>query len=103
MVAYRDSAALAEQFIRETCARQGIAREQLTIHADRGPAMTSKPVALLLADLSVTKTHACPHVSNDNPFSEAHFAEVPAGVPRAVRLDPGRPGLLPRLLPLVQH
>jgi putative transposase len=35
--------------------------------------MTSKPVALLLADLGVTKTHARPHVSNDNPFSEAQF------------------------------
>jgi putative transposase len=73
MVALRESAALAERFIRETCARQGIARAQLTIHADRGPAMTSKPVALLLADLGVTKTHARPHVSNDNPFSEAQF------------------------------
>jgi putative transposase len=73
MVAHRESAALAEKFIRETCARQGIGREQLTVHADRGPAMTSKPVALLLADLGVTKTHARPHVSNDNPFSEAHF------------------------------
>jgi putative transposase len=73
MVAHRESAALAERLIRETCARQGIAREQLTIHADRGPAMTSKPVALLLADLGVTKTHARPHVSNDNPFSEAQF------------------------------
>ena len=73
MVAHRESATLAEQFIRETCARQGIGREQLTIHADRGPAMTSKPVALLLADLGVTKTHRRPHVSNDNPFSEAQF------------------------------
>ena len=73
MVAHRESATLAERFIRETCARQGIARDQLTIHADRGPAMTSKPVALLLADLGVTKTHARPHVSNDNPFSEAQF------------------------------
>jgi putative transposase len=35
--------------------------------------MTSKPVALLLADLGITKTHARPHVSNDNPFSEAQF------------------------------
>ena len=61
------------RFIRETCVRQGIDRGQLTIHADRGPAMTSKPVALLLADLGVTKTHARPHVSNDNPFSEAQF------------------------------
>jgi len=73
MVAHRESATLAEQFIRETGARQGIGREQLTVHADRGPAMTSKPVALLLADLGVTKTHARPHVSNDNPFSEAQF------------------------------
>ncbi len=73
MVAHRESATLAERFIRETCARRGIARDQLTVHADRGPAMTSKPVALLLADLGVTKTHARPHVSNDNPFSEAQF------------------------------
>ena len=73
MVAHREIATLAEQFIRETCARQGIGREQLTVHADRGSAMTSKPVALLLADLGVTKTHGRPHVSNDNPFSEAQF------------------------------
>jgi putative transposase len=73
MVAHRESATLAERFIHETCARQGIGRDQLTIHADRGSAMTSKPVALLLADLGVTKTHGRPHVSNDNPFSEAHF------------------------------
>src|SRR5438876_1107943 len=73
MVAHRESASLAEQLIRATCARQGIDRGQLTIHADRGSAMTSKPVALLLADLGVTKTHARPHVSNDNPFSEAQF------------------------------
>jgi putative transposase len=73
MVAHRESASLAERFIADTCARQGIGRGQLTIHADRGPAMTSKPVAFLLADLGVTKTHARPHVSNDNPFSEAQF------------------------------
>jgi putative transposase len=73
MVAHRESATLAERFIAETCARQSIDPGQLTIHADRGSAMTSKPVALLLADLGVTKTHARPHVSNDNPFSEAQF------------------------------
>jgi putative transposase len=73
MVAHRESATLAERFIRETCARQGIERDQLTIHADRGPAMTSKSVAFLLADLGITKTHSRPHVSNDNPFSEAQF------------------------------
>src|SRR2546422_11645089 len=56
-----------------SCERQKIQPGQLTVHADRGAAMTSKPVALLLADLGVTKTHARPHVSNDNPFSEAQF------------------------------
>jgi putative transposase len=45
MIAHRESAALAAQFIRETCTRQGIAGDHLTVHADRGPAMTSKPVA----------------------------------------------------------
>jgi putative transposase len=73
MVSHGENATLAEQFIRETCARQGIGRERLTIHADRGQAMVSKSVAFLLADLGVTKTHSRPHVSNDNPFSEAQF------------------------------
>ena len=73
MVAHRESATLAERFIQETCARQQIGRDHLTIHADRGATMTSKPVAFLLADLGVTKTHSRPHVSNDNPFSEAQF------------------------------
>jgi putative transposase len=73
MVAHRESARLAQKLIAETCARQGIAPGALTLHADRGSSMTSKPVALLLADLGVTKTHSRPHVSNDNPFSEAQF------------------------------
>jgi len=68
-----DTLALAERFIHETCTRQRIGREPLTIHADRGSAMTSKSVAFLLADLGITKTHSRPHVSNDNPFSEAQF------------------------------
>jgi len=73
MVAHRESAALAQKLIAETCSRQGIPPGQLTLHADRGSSMTSKPVALLLADLGVTKTHSRPYVSDDNPFSEAHF------------------------------
>ncbi len=47
--------------------------DRLTLHADRGTSMTSKPVALLLADLGVTKTHSRPHVSDDNPYSESQF------------------------------
>jgi putative transposase len=73
LVAHRELARLAERLIAESCERQGIERGQLTVHADRGAAMTSKPVALLLADLGVTQTHSRPHVSNDNPYSEAQF------------------------------
>ena len=73
MVATRESAALAEVLIRQTCAKQGIGADQLTIHADRGSSMTSKPVAFLLADLGVTQSHSRPHVSDDNPFSESQF------------------------------
>ncbi len=70
MLATRESAALAEKLIADTCAKQRIAREQLTIHADRGSSMTSKPVAFLLADLGITQSHSRPRVSNDNPYSE---------------------------------
>jgi len=73
MITERESAELAEAFIAETCAKEGVCPNQLTLHADRGSAMTSKSVAQLLADLGVTKTHSRPHVSNDNPYSEAQF------------------------------
>jgi putative transposase len=73
MVAHREAATLAERLIEQTTQKQQIQPGQLTIHADRGAAMTSKAVALLLSDLGVTKTHSRPHVSNDNPFSEAQF------------------------------
>lgn len=73
MVAHRERAVLAERLIEATCTRQGIMPGQLTVHADRGSSMTSKPVALLLADLGITKTHSRPHVSNDNPYSESQF------------------------------
>lgn len=73
MLARQESAALAQRLIEETCHKQAIEPNQLTIHADRGSSMTSKPVAFLLADLGVTKTHSRPHTSNDNPFSEAQF------------------------------
>ena len=73
MLATRESAALAEKLIADTCVKQRIDRGQLTLHADRGSSMTSKPVAFLLADLGVTQSHSRPHVSNDNPFSEAQF------------------------------
>ena len=73
MVATRESAELAKQLLLESCLKQGIALGQLIVHSDRGSSMTSKPVALLLADLGVTRSLSRPHVSNDNPFSESQF------------------------------
>ena len=73
MVADGESSALATKLIAETCQKQNIAPGQLTIHADRGASMKSKPVALLMTDLGITKSHSRPHVSDDNPYSESQF------------------------------
>lgn len=73
MVAAGESAELAKRLIQETLVKQGIAPGQLHIHADNGPSMSSKTLALKLADLGVTKSHSRPYVSDDNPFSESQF------------------------------
>jgi putative transposase len=73
MVAEREAAALARELVDQTCLRQGIQAEQLTLHADRGSPMIAKSLAMLLADLGVTKSHSRPHVSDDNPYSESQF------------------------------
>ena len=73
MIAERETAKLARRLIRETCAKQDVDTARLTIHADRGPAQKSKSLALLLADLGITKSHSRPYTSNDNPYSEAQF------------------------------
>ena len=73
MIAQRESAVLAKELIEVSCQRQGVERNSLTIHSDRGPSMTSKTVAQLLVDLEIEKSLSRPHVSNDNPYSEAQF------------------------------
>jgi putative transposase len=73
MIAYREGAELAKEFIEETLGKHPIPAGQLTIHADRGRVMKSKPVAFLMADLGVTKSHSRPYVSDDNPYSESQF------------------------------
>jgi putative transposase len=73
MVANRESGKLAQKLIEQSCTKQGIQPGRLTVHADRGTAAKSKPVALLLADLGITRTFSRPRVSNDNPFSESQF------------------------------
>ncbi len=73
MLAHAENAKLAEALLADTITKQGIEYGQLTLHADRGSPMVAKPVAFLLADLGVTKSHSRPHCSNDNPFSESQF------------------------------
>ena len=73
MIAYREGADLAKEFIEEAISKHRIPAGQLTIHADRGRVMKSKPVAFLMADLGVTKSHSRPYVSDDNPYSESQF------------------------------
>ncbi len=101
----RESATLAEEMIAEAIGREGIDPKQLTIHADGGPSMTSKTLAQFYADLGVTKSRSRPHVSNDNPFSEAQFKTLKYG-PRLspfLREHRARPRVLPRVLSLVQR
>jgi putative transposase len=73
LVAPRESDRLAQELIAACAAAEQIPTGQLTLHADRGSSMTSRTVAQLLTDLGVTRSHSRPHVSNDNPFSEAQF------------------------------
>ncbi len=73
MLASRESGGLAKRLIADSVEKQGVERDRLTLHSDRGSSMTSKPVALLLADLGMTRSLNRPYTSNDNPFSEAQF------------------------------
>jgi putative transposase len=73
MVAHGEAASLAERLLAEAIGAQQVDDGQLSVHADRGTSMTSKPVALLLADLGVTRSHSRPHVPDDNPYSESQF------------------------------
>jgi putative transposase len=72
-VQYRETGQLATALIAQSVEQQQITREQLTVHADRGIPARSKPVAFLMADLGVTKSHSRPYTSTDNPYSEAQF------------------------------
>jgi putative transposase len=75
------SGILAEKLIHEACLKQEIQQGQSLIHADWGASMKSNPVALLLSDLGVTKTHSRPHNSNDTPYWEAQFKTLKYRLP----------------------
>ena len=105
LIADREDAELAEQLIADTVARHDIEPGMLTLHADRGTSMRSKPVAALLVDLDIAKSHSRPYVSDDNPYSEAQFKTLKyrPDFPGTLRLHRGRTGPLSSLLRLVQH
>ena len=84
MVADRENSALAGRLIEDTCHKQGVQPQVLTLHSDRSAPMTSKCTAQLLADLGVTRSLSRPQVSDDNPFSEAQF--------KTLKYHPGFPG-----------
>lgn len=86
----RETAQVATALIAQTVEQQQIREGTLTVHADRGPAQRSRPVAFLLADLGVTKTHSRPYTSTDNPYSEAHF--------KTLKYRPDFPGRFSSLL-----
>ena len=84
MVADRENSTLAGRLIEESCLKQGVQPQVLTLHSDRGAPMTSKCTAQLLADLGVTRSLSRPQVCDDNPFSEAQF--------KTLKYHPGFPG-----------
>ena len=73
LLANRESADLARELTAAAYTKQKIEPGRLTIHADRGSPMIAKSMALLMSDLGVNKSHGRPHVSDDNPYSEAQF------------------------------
>ena len=105
MLAHREQAELASKLIRETVKKQDVREDELIIHSDRGPSMTSHSVSQLLVSLGVTKSHSRPHVSNDNPFSESQFKTMKYQPDFPTRFGCYEDGLssLPTLLRLVQR
>lgn len=76
MLAHRECQHLAERLLRESAIKEQIRPDQLTIHADRGPAMTSRSVSQLMGSLGISQSHSRPHTSNDNPYSESQFKTI---------------------------
>lgn len=76
LLAQQESAALAQDLVAAAYTKQNIEPGQLTIHADRGAPMMAKSMAMLMSDLGINESHSRPHVSDDNPYSEAHFHTV---------------------------
>jgi len=86
---HRESGEIAKALIAQAAEQQGVRPGTLTVHADRGSSMTSKPVAFLLSDLGITRTHNRPYTSTDNPYSESQF--------KTLKYRPGFPERFPSI------
>lgn len=73
MIAFHEREQLAERLIDETCRKEGVGPQQLTLHSDRGSPMRAKPFKALLEELEITSSHSRPYTPTDNPYSEAQF------------------------------
>jgi putative transposase len=73
LIAWHERGELAQKLIAETCDKEGIAAQQLTLHADHGSPMRAKTLKELLHELEITESHSRPYTPTDNPFSEAEF------------------------------
>ena len=105
MLAHRESGELATRLFDQAAEHHHIEPGQLTVHSDRGSAPTAKTLAQLYADLGMERSLSRPHVSDDNPFSEAQFKTMkyaPGYPPRFGSYEHARSWCL-ALLPLVQH
>ena len=103
-IQHRELASIAKHLIAQAIQQQGIEPDQLTVHADRGSSMRSKPVAFLLADLGRHQDPlAALHLDRQPLLGGAvQDAQVPTGLPGAVPVDPAGPRVRPTVLPLVQ-
>jgi len=64
---------LAADLMTDICQREGIARNQVTLHSDNGSPMKGATMLATLQELGVVPSFSRPSVSNDNPYSESVF------------------------------
>lgn len=69
----RESSEWAADIVRDIVQREGIPRQQVTLHSDNGGPMKGATMLATLQTLGILSSFSRPAVSNDNPYSEALF------------------------------
>lgn len=68
-----ESSELASEVMRDICAREQIAPNQVVLHSDNGGPMKGATMLAMLQSLGVMPSFSRAACSNDNPFSESIF------------------------------